>query len=166
MPNWTENQLTVTGPEAEVKKFVKAARKKNEDGKWDEFRISALHPDPVEMGLVGKGMKNLYGKSCDDWINDGPVFGSANIPKGAIKLLDEMYGAHDWYEWHCQNWGTKWDATGSLESRSDGYAQYNFQTAWCMPTPFIDFIRDKFPKLEFLVNYQNEEDGFEENFTY
>lgn len=47
MPNWCENKLRVTGPKAEVARFMEEA-KGNESGEWQDLDFSRLVPMPVE----------------------------------------------------------------------------------------------------------------------
>lgn len=45
----------------------------------------------------------------------------------------------NWYDWACENWGTKWglyDASTPIELPGDSYAwQWSFATAWSPPNP-------------------------------
>jgi hypothetical protein len=62
---------------------------------------------------------------------------SEHTPTGDA-LREKNYWEHgyrDWYDWSCENWGTKWNSYyGSfLENRP----AYNFVTAWDPPMPVI-----------------------------
>ena len=54
-----------------------------------------------------------------------------------------------WYNWRCQNWGTKWDAY-SLEiddcDMPHGF-EVNFETAWSPPEEIAEAIREQFDDL-------------------
>lgn len=60
-----------------------------------------------------------------------------------------------WYEWRCDNWGCKWDA--SYINYSDGY--YTFNTPWSPPINWLKTVSIKYPKLTFNIQYEDE--GFD-----
>lgn len=52
---------------------------------------------------------------------------------------NDRYGTGAWYNWQIENWGTKWNSYGWKERSGaaivgDGFATYQFQTAWSPPT--------------------------------
>ena len=77
-------------------------------------------------------------------------------------LLDmiEKYGAKDWYDWHINNWGTKWDLTAELLCSDEGYLQYCFDSAWSPPIEFLKEVSKKYTRLEFRLRYDEPGVGF------
>lgn len=71
---------------------------------------------------------------------DGSVSGSENAKpdwqKERSKELIDKYGADNWYDWCCTNWGTKW---GCYDNEVDG-GIYTFTTAW---SPVADYIIER-----------------------
>ena len=62
----------------------------------------------------------------------------------------------NWYDWHCENWGTKWDVANQfigLESSKE--LELYFDTAWSPPLPFYE----KMEKLGFKISAEYKEDG-------
>ena len=58
----------------------------------------------------------------------------------------------NWYDWHCENWGTKWDAAeGFIGMEASNELELGFDTAWGPPIAF-------YKKLE--------EQGFEVSASY
>ena len=43
----------------------------------------------------------------------------------------------DWYKWHIDHWGTKWDAYDCYTKIGKSYIQFVFSTAWAAPMPII-----------------------------
>ena len=43
----------------------------------------------------------------------------------------------DWYKWHINHWGTKWDAYDCYTKIGKSYIQFVFSTAWAAPMPII-----------------------------
>lgn len=55
----------------------------------------------------------------------------------------KLYGKNNWYDWNCENWGTKWNAY-------DIHAENNyveFSTAWSAPLPVIAKLALMFPDI-------------------
>ena len=43
----------------------------------------------------------------------------------------------NWYKWHIDHWGTKWDAYDCYTKIGKSYIQFVFSTAWAAPMPII-----------------------------
>lgn len=75
------------------------------------------------------------------------------IAKNLIK-----YGYTDWYEWSCDKWGTKWNAshtrTGKIIGEWHSYVQ--FDTAWNEARPIIEELSRRYPDSAFGVKYAEE----------
>jgi hypothetical protein len=86
----------------------------------------------------------------------------------------------DWYEWRCENWGTKWDVcdvlfdgVGLEYSDDQKVAAFSFHcwTAWAPPVPVWDRLHAM--GIEVEADYQDEgmmfegayRDGEESNWT-
>lgn len=75
-------------------------------------------------------------------------------PLGPEEL--RKYGAKNWYDWQCDNWGTKWNAC-------DGYIgedehAFEFQTAWSVALPvLLQFAQDI--KRAMDIKYADEDYG-------
>lgn len=76
------------------------------------------------------------------------------------------YGAIDWYDWCCANWGTKWNACETYVS-GDKPTDVYFDTAW---SPITDLIRElsiMYPDCSFAYEYAEEQAGyFAGDFTF
>lgn len=83
--------------------------------------------------------------------------GSANLEE-AQKALDneKTYGHRDWYSWSTSAWGTKWNAY-SQEVRENG--DIKFETAWSTPEPVFLALSRKYPDVEILVRFADEDFG-------
>lgn len=71
-----------------------------------------------------------------------------------------LYGADTWYDWSCNNWGTKWNAYGY-----DTGVDYNvgnklwFETAWCAPIPILFALSKMYPDIKFVHEFASEDMG-------
>jgi hypothetical protein len=76
-----------------------------------------------------------------------------------------LYGHKTWYNWSCEHWGTKWNASDPVvrtrETKRGMTAILDFETAWSQPTPVMHALVGKFPKLAFLHRYWEGGSGFQ-----
>ena len=105
MPNWCDNQVTITGPNSVIDKIEKIVKEEKDSGGLLNF----FHPMPEE----------LRNTTAD---------GSEN------KKLKAKYGYSDWYSWACDNWSTKWDVNEFYGvDRQGDTISFGFSSAWSPP---------------------------------
>jgi hypothetical protein len=105
MPNWCDNQVTITGPKKIIDKIEKIA---NEE-KGTEGLLQFMYPMPQEL-------------------KDTTADGSDN------KEMIKKYGYSDWYGWATDNWGTKWDINEFYGvDRQGDTISFSFSSAWSPP---------------------------------
>lgn len=95
---------------------------------------------------------------------------------------EERVGSEGWYTWRLSAWGTKWDASFSkdgvmfavgaegmdpeITQKARGatitptVAIYKFDTPWSPPSPVIETASDKFPELEFTLQFAEIGNGY------
>lgn len=163
MPNWVTICMKVNGKADQVKKFVNdnkavlpefdndGKQKTKEDGTpvTYEQKLSFQGAVPLEL-------KNLKYRRFPD--EKGYLGISKEYP---ITDPDGRTSYFDWYEFGCDKWGTKWDASDvevTVDECNDGTAEatYNFQTAWNFPEPWFRALAEKWKDLEIDV-YASEE---------
>tara|TARA_Y100001951_G_C11247103_1_gene244035 strand:+ start:91 stop:723 length:633 start_codon:yes stop_codon:yes gene_type:complete len=133
MPNWCWNHLEVTGDEIQLREFVEKSTINIE--KNDEFTFNGTYPMPEDLNIT-KGTQTQDEK------------------EQAI-LNKAKYGYTDWYDWRCEEWGTKWDACEAHVDHNDiDYFAVSFETAWSPPIAWIDNIMKDFPDLCFTLEYE------------
>jgi hypothetical protein len=135
MPNWSYNILNAS--DEVLKQIV------NEEGEID---FNTVVPMPKEL-------QGTVSPSKDDTQEE----------KDASKNLIEKYGSDNWYDWSCENWGTKWNGV-SDEPYTNGEGFIRFRTAWSYPEGFIEALSKKFPNELIKFDWE-EEQGFGEVFT-
>jgi hypothetical protein len=129
MPNWTSNEVRFKSrinSKHQLDKLKKRIRgveqlvelpsgeKTNE---WNDFDFNKIHKMP---------------KALEDTVSPPPK----NDKKTEDRL--KKYGAKDWYDWKCKNWGTKWNSidTEIIEDEREGLT-YTFNTAWDCPREIV-----------------------------
>ena len=120
MPNWCDNQVSITGPNSVINKIEKIV---NEE-KDTEGLLQFMYPMPQEL-------------------KDTTADGSDN------KEMIKKYGHSDWYGWATDNWGTKWDINEFYGvdrqeiSDDESTISFAFQSAWAPPTgAYENFISE------------------------
>ena len=141
MPNYCTNNLTVTGDAKEIKRFHEAITA-GELQAHEHFRIlDNLFPTPKELKDTTKGH---YGEGTEKQIKQEEM-NKANIKK---------FGSPDWYDWNCENYGSKWsDFDGVFGQVSDNEINATFMSAWSPIGEGIRNVSKQFPTLDFVLSY-------------
>ena len=106
MPNWCDNQVTITGPSSVIDKIEKIVKEeKNGNGLLNFF-----HPMPKELD------------------------GTTSPSSSADKPQPMVDGFDNWYDWRCENWSTKWDVNEFYGvDRQGDTISFGFSSAWAPP---------------------------------
>ena len=134
MPNWTSNEVRFKSrinskrQLSKLKKRLKgveylvelASGEKTKE--WNDFDFNKIHKMP-------KALENTVSPTQD------------GDEKKAEQRL-KKYGAKNWYDWKCKNWGTKWNSvdTKIIEDEKDGLT-YTFNTAWDCPREIVNKLQ-------------------------
>lgn len=110
MPNWCDNQITITGPSSVIDKIEKIVRE--DDSHENNGLLNFFRPMPKELeGTTSPGS-------------------SADKPQPMIEGFD------NWYDWRCENWGTKWEVCEFYGvDRQGDTISFAFSSAWAPPIP-------------------------------
>ena len=182
MPNWVRTRLTFNGDRSridELKTFVKSETK-DESGKFHTnlFDFNKVVPMPEELNISSSssgdcGMRYLLLNSKHSilWTDDDRSFMermekqkeenpdrfNEDIELGK-KYLNNIskYGYKDWYNFCCDNWGTKWGAC-EIEWINDD--QVEFETAWDFCFPIVQKLSEMFPDVEIVFCFADEDCG-------
>ena len=122
MPNWCDNQITITGPNSVIDKIEKiVTEEKDGDGLLNYF-----HPMPAEL-------------------KDTTADGSKD------KEMLAKHGHSDWYSWATENWSTKWEVNEFYgvdrqhlnDSLDESTISFGFSSAWSPPIgAYEQFLAD------------------------
>lgn len=85
-----------------------------------------------------------------------------NIFRGNLGTEErKLYGRNNWYDWSCDNWGTKWNACNNEYDAEifNGTLVYDFETAWSAPYPIVQKISEKY-KCACVLEYYDEDFGY------
>ena len=137
MPNICENKLEITTSNPDLVRWIQNFCKKGEV-EYDDFSpapptglFQYIAPMPSELEGTVKGNKP------PQWQVDNSG------------ILIDRYGADNWYDWQCKNWGTKWDVYCNnikywdvkKEWKGPYHITLEFDTAWGPPTEAIKRLK-------------------------
>lgn len=85
-----------------------------------------------------------------------------------IEMPKELLDNDGWYDWRCDNWGTKWNAyeiSVELEEWDGDPNEFSvfirFCTAWSGVPKLMAILAERFPRLnEFRYTYADEDYGY------
>ena len=116
--------------------------------------------------LIGDEAKTLMKEvmSCHDIEKEGQplLFNNPNeVLDFGKRVLENyvQYGAVDWYDWRCNNWGTKWNAAYT-EIPCEDTAEVYFDTAWSPVTNLMCELSKQHPECKFEYEYAEEQAAF------
>ena len=132
MPNWCDNQVTITGPNKTIDKIEKII--KLED-KSDIGLLQFMYPMPKEL---------------NDTTAPAPNKTAKDKKLGKVRKLE--FGADSWYDWRVNNWSTKWDVNEfygidrqywSEQLEGESTISFGFCSAWAPPIgAYEKFLED------------------------
>lgn len=164
MPNWVLNKVYFSGNEKDIKrlkKFVKSEER--------SFDFQNIIPMPEELNIVSGSDEHVAVNcararragetTCSDfekyWVKDRMSFTQwADLGERYLYNF-EKYGATTWYDWCCNNWGTKWNASEPIWYGN----MVSFDTAWSAPYPIYEKLAKKFPGIDIDIDYADEDLG-------
>ena len=117
MPNWCDNQITITGPNSVIDKIEKIVKEESND--TENGLLQFFHPMPKELMETEKS-------SDDKKMNRQPF----------------VDGVNNWYDWRVKNWGTKWELCEfygvdrqylTEQNEGESTISFAFSSAWAPP---------------------------------
>ena len=133
MPNWCNNNISITGPNSVIDKIEKIV--KEESNNAENGLLQFFHPMPKELLET----------------EAGPV-AKTKKEKQARQARKLEFGAENWYDWRVNNWGTKWEVCEfygvdrqylTEQSEGESTISFAFSSAWAPPIgAYEQFLSD------------------------
>ena len=171
MPNHVSTNFRITGPTAEVKRFINDA-----NGNDCLLNLDSLLPMPSELRMTSSPVNIMTQAEIDkqwaDWrAETNPISKDRPFGLGMTQETSDSYktkyGFDNWYDWAIVNWGSKWGVYDEgewniTEVEDDGLtsAGISYQTAWSPVTIAWEKISKNYPTLEFWHAYADEGGNF------
>ena len=145
MPNWCDNRVTISSNTEDDSQFQELVAKFQ-----DERPFNEIYPMPDFKTIPNKNGELPVAEEIKN--SDGELITiTHNFPDG--KNDDR------WYHWCIDNWGTKWDVNISEGDIDEGYAEFEFQTAWAPASGIFDKIKEDYPDV--AISWFYDEPGME-----
>lgn len=158
MPNWCENELTVTGPSDELARFRDYARSGSGRRAGRVLSEEPFIPYPDDYRVLDDA-------NAGRWLSaEGtpiPPDKQALLTAKGFDLTRDGFNQGG-YEWSVKNWGTKWGFCEPRLVEVTAHALgYGFSTAWSPPRPLILKMSAMFPELAFHLEYWEGGEGYQ-----
>ena len=131
MPNWCDNQITITGPNSVIDKIEKIVKEeKDTNGLLNFFYPMHKQLEGTEAGPPAKTKKEKLERA----------------------RLQVEYGASNWYDWRTTNWSTKWEVCEfygvdrqyhSEQNEGESTISFGFSSAWAPPIGAYEMFLEK-----------------------
>lgn len=126
MPNWCNNSVVITHPDAEKLEALASAVR---EGKFCHYAI----PTPEDLNIVAGRVG----------AEDNPE--QIELERKSAENVTK-YGYANWYDYQVAKWGTKWDVD-SYEAENtkvvDGALQFGFDSAWSPPLGVYEALEEQ-----------------------
>jgi hypothetical protein len=174
MPNWSYNNLTISGPKEDMDVFYQESIKPNSNNELS-FRFSNIFPMPekikntISPSSSAKGQKWMNSNSStvrndklneifDEEENDPNLIPVENNTPEKCQQLIKEYGSDNWYDWNIKTYGTKWDVevVDREYYKSDEQFECSFDTAWSPPSNFLENLQNRFKNLDIKLTFELE----------
>jgi len=167
MPNWCYQQMRVVGNSKNLKKF-------RDDMKVTEVREVKNENDTKELSnvitptlttVIYDSLNHFFPtpKDLQDTVAGSMKEGSPEALKLAKQEVSNMekYGHKNWYEWNCENWGSKWGACDvTVTELWSKELNIYFESAWSPAGGLIENISGQYPELIFSISFTEESCAF------
>ena len=145
MPNWVYINLNMK----DLCKKDELFSTRNDGIKYLDFRKIIPEPKTKEECL------EKYGEKYLDYVDEK----GNSVHHLMHENGDEWF---NWYDWHCDFWGTKWNAIDCKIVDDD---TITFDTAWSVPEPILLRLSEMFPEEEINVSISYEMEDYYEDLT-
>jgi len=143
MPNWCNNNITITGPNSVIDKIEKIVAEEGSEGSEGNL-LQYFHPMPKELNDTTSPAPNKTAKE-----------------KKIVKERKLKFGADSWYDWRVDNWSTKWDVNEFHgverqhlnDSLDESTIKFGFDSAWAPPTGAYEHFIDKNSNVTIYATY-------------
>lgn len=135
MPNWTMNNVEITGEKKDIDKLY-------DDISVDEdvYFLANTLPTPFELTQISTGSITIDDIQYSEWYEDEdgtkrPLLDMTNDE------LEAKYDCNNSIDWQYLNWGTKWgDRETEVVLKDDTRMKLSFQSAWGEPFMLLEHI--------------------------
>lgn len=163
MPNWITNQVTFSGNEEVIARMREEIKGEGDERFIDFNKIAPIPSELVNTTTPPNIISQEEYDQQEERIAKGELTDSEKnwgISRGITQEMHDdlrkRFGYADWYGWQINNWGTKWNASESVEFDDS----IEFNTAWSTPFNLLVALSKKYPEVRFEIRYADEDFGY------
>jgi len=140
MPNWTYNRVRVRGDDSKTIQEVKELF----EGE-NPFNVLIPEPDWSTIPLSEEYVKRFSWGTTRGELGELPTRPDSTKEWDFPKFASTGNQDDRWYDWRCNNWGTKWGACEvEVVQNDEDFLEITFNTAWSPPEPICEALRSKY----------------------
>ncbi len=160
MPNWVFTSMTVSGKEADLRKFAEKASKTHTTY-WRDYQNNNVVKEEIDERVISFwNFKEPENKDLYFGASDYKPEGYDQLSTEEKMALSMQFKSDGWYDWNIRNWGTKWNACNA-EMTGDNFAggeiSYYFDTAWSPAEGAFEAMVEQYPELRFEFRCEEEQ---------
>ena len=165
MPNHITNLLRINGtPEqvTTVREIIGGVCPKDGERPFD---FNTVFPMPEGLNVAANRVE-VYVAQTDLGVGDAFARQIADRDRDSKSVRPEVLeqlkkniqktGYAYWYDWTVEKWGTKWNAYSQKIFEPN---LIMFNTAWSCPIPVLEALAAKFPEVEFVIEFADDDIG-------
>lgn len=133
MPNWCQNTLSIKGTKEQIVNFNKRYLPN------ETFSFENIIPSPQTIEECPED----YIIHSEREANRHLLYWDPTQPRNWF----------NWYDWNCNYWGCKWNATTISVEQNEDSIKIFFETPWDPPIPVIEKLIEDNPQLE--IEYES-----------
>ncbi len=137
MPNWTSNEVRFKSRINSKRQLSRLKKRLRGVEECEEYISPTETKKSKEVNVFDFNKIHKMPKALENTISP-----TRDEDKVKAKRRLKKYGAENWYDWKCKNWGTKWNSvdTEIIEDERDGLT-YSFNTAWDCPREVVEKLQ-------------------------
>jgi len=137
MPNWTSNEVRFKSRINSKQQLSRLKKRLRGVEECEEYISPTETKKSKEVNVFDFNKIHKMPKALK-----GTISPTQKGDEKKAKRRLKKYGAENWYDWACNNWGTKWNSveTEIIEDERDGLT-YSFNTAWDCPREVVDKLQ-------------------------
>ena len=172
MPNWVTTTIKVRGNENELLNLINLGLRNSNlaeatelESGFDTLVSEGTHKaangdafNPERDIITEKGVTMGTFKPIPDTFLKYDTTNHADKLQEQADEQKRLYGVVGWYDFNRENFGTKWDADCDMDLSlcNDGEweLKIHMETAWSIPMPFIDFVKEVVGRDTYIHSYE------------
>ena len=171
MPNLMYCSLIMQGEKSDIDHVKKEIAGLDEENRIRPIDFNKILPMPSELNVSHiEEVKSLcrqkyVTQSTDKHLEIFLKAEGSESYQSNLLLAEKYYenfkqfGYMTWYDWCIENWGTKWNAIyDEFQEQNHDPHVIHFVTAYHPPIPVMNALACKYPKVEFSLEYFDEQD--------